>query len=133
MKTKHVYDRREIMRAAHRIARETREADARKAHDRDVSRIGDRIVHNRTLAAHLAETRVDFADAMKQAWADAKRAAAQPAPGHALTIIRSGAPVSRRRLRIGRAFRLAVRVLRAVPGALRFLSDRFIPERREVA
>jgi len=127
------FDRGAIMRRAWEIAHETRAADAQKAHARDVSRIGDRIIHNRTLAAHLAETRVDIASAMKQAWAEAKITSPQPATNRALTIIRAGAPAPRRRLRLGRVIRMAARALRAVPGALRFLSDRFIPEQREVA
>ncbi len=66
------FNRGDIMRRAHEIARLQSRADAQKAHDRDVSRLGYRIVHNREFSAHLAETRADIAAAMKQAWAEAK-------------------------------------------------------------
>jgi len=127
------YDRGAIMRRAWEIARETREADAQKAHDRDVSRFGERIVHNRTLAAHLAETHADFASAMKQAWAEAKArcegGASRPAPSCALTVIRSGAPATRS-MRIARVFGMVKHAYRRGQRALRFLDRHFIPEGR---
>ncbi|MCW2276344.1 hypothetical protein GJ654_18635 [Rhodoblastus acidophilus] len=122
MKTIHVYDRRKIMQRAHQIARQTREQTARKAFDLDVRIVGAMIIHNKPLSAHIAATPVDFAAAMRTAWAEAKGANVLPR-SQALTIARPTplAPFNRR-MRFARVFRL-------LSSAARWVGARFIPSR----
>jgi hypothetical protein len=129
------FDRAAIMRRAHEIARLQRRADAQRAYDRDVSRLGNRVVHNRTLEAHLAEAHADFAEAMKQAWREAKEARAAPAqrsPDRALILVSAGVPAPRRH-GVARAIRMMAQAVRAVPRVLRFLERHFIPQDRRAA
>jgi len=124
MKTLHVYNRREIMRRAHQIARETREAIARKAWEDSREVICGKITHTRTLKACLAATPVDFSAAMKAAWAEAKRG--EPARGvvdrsRALVVLRPTGALATRRPR----FRFS-RVLPLLRRFAAFVASRYI-------
>jgi len=87
MKTIHVYNRGDIMRRAHQIARETREETARRAYAADATVVCGRPSHSRAFKTFLAETPTDFSAAMKAAWAEAKRANDQPAHSGALAVV----------------------------------------------
>jgi hypothetical protein len=120
--TIHVYNRRDIMRRAHEIARETRLAAARETFDLDVRVVGARIIHNRPLSAHIAATPANFSAAMKQAWAEAKHAPPQASRALSIVTARPGALAPLRRLRIARVFRLMSTVAH-------WIGSRFIPSR----
>jgi hypothetical protein len=94
--TIHVYDRGKIMRRAWEIARQKREEIARTAYDSDVRIVGSRIIHGKTLKAHLAGTPIDLAGAMKIAWAEAKHVHDAPSR-NALIVVRGDnmAPLAR--------------------------------------
>lgn len=117
-KTIHVYDRGKIMRRAHQIAREARKAKAQAAYDLDVRVIGSRIIHNKTLAAHIAATPVDFSTAMKDAWREARGEQLAPR-STALVVMGARAVAHPRRMRFARVFRL-------LSGVARFLGAHWI-------
>jgi len=122
-RSEHRFDRVAIMRRAHQIARETREADARQAYDLDARLIGARRVNTRPFQTYLAATPIDFSAALKSAWAEAKRANDQRSRANALVVMRpAGALAPLRRLRFARVVRLMSTVAR-------FLNRHFIPSR----
>jgi len=124
MTTLHVYNRRQIMRRAHQIARETREAKARKDWEDSFEVICGRPVHTKSMKACLVDTPLDISSAMKEAWAEAKRG--EPARGavdrsRALVVLRPAGALAARR----RGFRLA-RVLPLLARVARFIGARYI-------
>jgi len=87
------FDRAAIMRAAHIIKRERREAAALAIFSAETVVVAGRPHHPRTLAAIIKATPVDFGGALKQAWADARRAndPRQQATQGALAVSGAGA------------------------------------------
>jgi hypothetical protein len=130
MTTIHIYNRGEIMRDAWRKARQQREEVARRAHATGARIVGSRIIYARPFEDVLAETPLDLASAMKEAWADAKRDRASydltERSGQliiAAAAWRSGALAPmRRRLR-------SIRVLPLLLRLARFASQNFIRSR----
>ncbi|MBB4199089.1 hypothetical protein CCR94_16455 [Rhodoblastus sphagnicola] len=122
MKTIHVYNKGDIMRRAHKIARDAREAKARAAWEDSRSVVCGRYKYTMTLKACLAATPVDFSAAMKQAWAEAKGVESLRVDrSRALVVVRNSfdlAPM-RRRFRISRVLPLLARIAR-------FVSSRYI-------
>lgn len=85
-----VYDRRDICKRAHQIARERRAATATAAYHADGQVILGRVHHLRTFSAFLAATPIDFSAAMKAAWAEARRDN-DATPRNALVTAHTGA------------------------------------------
>ena len=115
------YDRAAIMRRAHVIKSERREAIARRIYAEEAQVVAGRPVHTRTFEQVLKATPVDFSAAMRAAWAEAK--AEVQVEDNALVV--APTPTYLPALRGGRIGKV-VQLLVAVAA---FLESRFIPSR----
>ncbi len=119
------FDRAAIMKRAHAIKGERREAAAIKTFAAEAQTVAGRPHHPRTFTQVLKATPVDFSAAMKEAWAEAHRAAEAPAASsNAVAVINPGAGAL---AMIGEKIR-RVDLVALIVSAGQFLDRHLIPE-----